>query len=127
MYPTNLKYTKEHEWIRTEGTIAYVGITEFAQKELGDIVFVDVPTVGKTLKADDEFGTIESVKSVSVLYIPVSGQVTELNEELEGSPELVNYEPYDDGWLIMIKMSAPDELKGLLTAEQYEAFLQSTS
>jgi glycine cleavage system H protein len=123
-FPTNLKYTKSHEWIRAEGTIAYVGITEWAQRELGDIVFVDVPTVGKTIEADEPFGTIEAVKTVSDLYMPVTGQVTEVNEELDGNPEIVNSDPYDDGWIIKIKMSRPDDLKDLLTAKQYKALIE---
>jgi glycine cleavage system H protein len=124
-FPTNLKYTKNHEWIRAEGAIAYVGITEWAQRELGDIVFVDVPTVGKTIEAEEPFGTVEAVKTVSDLFMPVSGQVTEVNEEMDGSPEIINDDPYGDGWIIKIKMSRSDDLKDLLTAEQYKALIES--
>lgn len=117
--PTNLKYTKDHEWIRVEGEIAYVGITDFAQSELGDIVFVDVNTEGETLSAGDVFGAVEAVKTVSDVFIPASGEVLEFNQALSDAPETVNSDPYGEGWMIKIKLSNPSELDSLLTAEQY--------
>ena len=117
--PANLKYSKDHEWIRAEGDLAYVGITDFAQGQLGDIVFVDVTTVGETLEKDQVFGTIEAVKTVSDAFIPVDGEVTEFNESLNDSPELVNKDPYGEGWMIKIKMSDPSQLDQLLSPEDY--------
>ena len=117
--PANLKYSKDHEWIRAEGDLAYVGITDFAQGQLGDIVFVDVTTVGETLEKDQVFGTIEAVKTVSDAFIPVDGEVTEFNESLNDSPELVNKDPYGEGWMIKIKMSDPSQLDQLLSSEDY--------
>ena len=105
-FPQNLKYTNEHEWIRVEGDIAYVGITDYAQEQLGDIVFVDIPTVGETLEAGETFGTIEVVKTISDLFLPVAGEVLEQNEALEENPELVNKDPYGEGWLIKVKPTA---------------------
>ena len=102
-FPTNVKYTKEHEWIRLEGDVAYVGITDYAQEQLGDIVFVDIPTEGETLAADEVFGTIEVVKTISDLFLPVTGEILEQNEALADQPELVNQDPYGEGWLIKIK------------------------
>lgn len=119
-FPENLKYTSEHEWIRKEGDVAYVGITDYAQSQLGDIVFVDVPTVGETLKKDEVFGTIEVVKTISDLFIPVSGEVVELNEQLEGNPELVNSDPYGEGWIIKVRLTEPKELDNLLDAAAYK-------
>lgn len=119
-FPKDLKYTSEHEWIRTEGDVAYIGITDYAQSQLGDIVFVDVPTVGETMDKDEVFGTIEVVKTISDLFIPVSGEVLELNEKLEGNPELVNSDPYGEGWIIKVRMTQPDELDELLDAEAYQ-------
>ena len=119
-FPEQLKYTSEHEWIRTEGDVAYVGITDYAQSQLGDIVFVDVPTVGETLKKDEVFGTIEVVKTISDLFIPVSGEVLELNEQLEGNPELVNSDPYGEGWIIKVKLTDLKELDNLLDAAAYK-------
>lgn len=119
-FPENLKYTSEHEWIRKEGDVAYVGITDYAQSQLGDIVFVDVPTVGETLKKDEVFGTIEVVKTISDLFIPVSGEVIELNEQLEGNPELVNSDPYGEGWIIKVRLTEPKELDNLLDAAAYK-------
>lgn len=119
-FPEQLKYTSEHEWIRTEGDVAYVGITDYAQSQLGDIVFVDVPTVGETLKKDEVFGTIEVVKTISDLFIPVSGEVLELNEQLEGNPELVNSDPYGEGWIIKVRLTEPKELDNLLDAAAYK-------
>lgn len=117
--PSNLKYSKDHEWIRVEGDTAYVGITDFAQDQLGDIVFVDVITVGDTLSKDDVFGSIEAVKTVSDAFIPVSGEVLEFNEALNEAPETVNKDPYGDGWIIKISLSNPDELGELLSADDY--------
>ncbi len=117
--PQNLKYTSEHEWIRIEGDVAYVGITDYAQEQLGDIVFVDIPTVGETLAAGDTFGTIEVVKTISDLFLPVAGEVLEQNEALEENPELVNNDPYGEGWIIKIKPANAADAEGLLDAEAY--------
>lgn len=121
--PTNLRFTKEHEWVLQEDGKVRIGITEFAQSELGDIVFVELPTVGDELKLDQPFGSVESVKTVSELYAPVSGTVVEINEELEDSPEFVNESPYEQAWMIVIEPTNPAELEALLTAEQYEAVI----
>jgi len=121
--PANLKYTKEHEWIRVEGDNAYVGITDFAQSELSEIVFVEVETIGESLKAGDVFGTVEAVKTVSELFIPVDGEVLELNPELESTPELINDDPYGKGWLVKISIADVTQLNELLSAEEYEAIL----
>jgi glycine cleavage system H protein len=123
--PQNLKYTSEHEWISVEGDHAVVGITAFAQGELGDIVFVEIETVGESLSKGEAFGTIEAVKTVSDLFMPVSGEVLEVNPELESSPELVNKDAYGQGWLIKIKVDNPAELDELLTADQYQAMLEA--
>ena len=117
--PENLKYSKEHEWVRVDGDIAYVGITDFAQSELGDIVFVEIDTVGDTIDADEIFGTIEAVKTVSDLFMPVGGEVLELNDKLEDDPELVNTDPYGDGWLIKVKMTDTSQLDHLMDAAVY--------
>lgn len=122
--PTNLKYTSEHEWIRVEGDIAYVGITDYAQSQLGDIVFVDIQTEGETLAAGDVFGTIEVVKTVSDLFLPVAGEVLEQNETLADQPELVNTDPYGEGWLIKIKPAADADYDALLDAEGYKAVIE---
>lgn len=119
--PDNLKYTKDHEWILVDGDIVTVGITDYAQGELGDVVFVELPPVGKSLKEHDSFGTIEAVKAVSDLYAPVTGAITEVNKELEGTPELVNKDPYGKGWMIKIKLSNPSEVANLLDSTAYEA------
>ncbi len=119
-FPSELRYTKDHEWIKLEGKIALIGITDYAQKELGEIVYVDVPTVGEQLDKEDIFGTIEAVKTVSDLFLPVSGKVTEINPELEDHPELVNSDPYGKGWIIRLEVENPDELDGLLTADAYK-------
>ncbi len=121
--PTNLKYTSEHEWIRVEGDIAYVGITDYAQAQLGDIVFVDIQTEGETLNAGDVFGTIEVVKTVSDLFLPVAGEVLEQNETLADQPELVNTDPYGEGWLIKIKPAADADYDALLDSEGYKAVI----
>jgi len=119
-FPDNLRYTKDHEWVKLEGNVATIGITEFAQRELGDIVFVDVPTVGKTLGAEEVFGTVEAVKTVSDLFLPVAGTITELNAELDGSPELVNSDPYTDGWMIKMTVSNPADVADLMDAAAYQ-------
>ena len=121
--PAELKYTNEHEWIRVEGEEAFVGITDYAQSQLGDIVFVECETVGDDLNAGDTFGTIEAVKTVSDLYLPVGGEVLEFNEELEGAPELVNKDPYGKGWIVKIKMNDAKELDALLNADAYKALI----
>ena len=118
-FPTNVKYTSEHEWIRLEGEEGFVGITDYAQDQLGDIVFVDVPTEGETLKQGDVFGSIEVVKTVSDLFIPVGGEILEVNPALEENPELVNKDPYGEGWLIRIKPTDVAEMDQLLDAEAY--------
>lgn len=123
--PENLKYTSEHEWIRQEGDIAYVGITDYAQEQLGDIVFVDIQTEGETLAAGDTFGTIEVVKTISDLFIPVAGEVLEQNEALADQPELVNQDPYGEGWLIKIKPAADADFDALLDAEGYKAVINA--
>ncbi len=123
--PTNVKYTKEHEWIRLEGDIAYVGITDYAQEQLGDIVFVDIQAEGETLAAEEVFGTIEVVKTISDLFMPISGEVTEQNEALADQPELVNKDPYGEGWLIKIKPDADADFDSLLDAEAYKALINA--
>ena len=120
-FPQNLKYTNEHEWIRVDGDIAYVGITDYAQGQLGDIVFVDIPTVGETLEAGETFGTIEVVKTISDLFLPIAGEVLEQNEALEENPELVNKDPYGEGWLIKVKPADVKAVEDLLDAEAYKA------
>ena len=122
-FPKNLKYSKDHEWIRVEGDIAYIGITAFAQGELGDIVFVDVDTEGETLDKDEVFGTIEAVKTVSDLFMPVSGEVLEFNAKLEDEPELINTDSYGDGWVIKISISDTRELDNLLDSASYQEML----
>jgi len=121
--PSELKYTKDHEWVKLEGNVATVGITDFAQSELGDIVFVDVDTVDDDLNAGEVFGSVEAVKTVSDLYLPVSGKVIEFNEALEDEPELVNTDPYGKGWIIKLEISADADQSELLTAEQYQELI----
>lgn len=121
--PSELKYTKDHEWVKLEGNVATVGITDFAQSELGDIVFVDVDTVDDDLNAGEVFGSVEAVKTVSDLYLPVSGKVIEFNEELEGEPELVNTDPYGKGWIVKVELSEGAGQSELLTAEQYQELI----
>lgn len=125
IFPEELKYTSEHEWVRVEGDIVYVGITDYAQDQLGDIVFVDIPTVGETLDANEVFGTIEVVKTVSDLFLPIAGKVLEQNEELEANPELVNSDPYGKGWLITVKPENMDDLAGLLDAAGYKEVINN--
>lgn len=122
-FPNILKYSKDHEWIRVEGDIGYVGITDFAQSELGDIVYVEVNTVGKTLVQGDVFGTVEAVKTVSDLFMPVSGEVLELNTELDAMPEWVNNDPYGKGWIIKIRLTQPIELESLLDSAAYRLMI----
>ncbi|HON54949.1 MAG TPA: glycine cleavage system protein GcvH [Bacteroidales bacterium] len=121
--PANLKYSKDHEWVKVDGNIATVGITDFAQNQLGDIVFVDIQTEGETLDASEIFGAIEAVKTVADALMPVSGKIIEINPELEDAPELVNTDPYGKGWMIKIEISDPSELNSLLDAESYKAIL----
>lgn len=123
--PTELKYTKEHEWVKTENDLVVIGITDFAQSALGDIVFVELPTVGKTLNSSQTFGVVESIKSVSDLYSPISGTVVEVNSNLINTPELCNAEPYAGAWMIKVKLSNPSELNSLLSASDYSNFLSS--
>ncbi|MCL9981010.1 MAG: glycine cleavage system protein GcvH [Bacteroidia bacterium] len=122
-FPENLKYTKDHEWILVEGDHATIGITEFAQGELGDIVFVDIATQGETLGAEEVFGSVEAVKTVSELYMPVAGEVLEVNATLDSTPESINSDPYGDGWMIKVKMSNAADADALLTADQYKALI----
>jgi glycine cleavage system H protein len=122
-FPEGLKYSKEHEWVKVDGNIATIGITHHAQDQLGDVVFVDLPPAGKELKPMDELGVVESVKSVSSLYCPVSGKVAEVNAELDKSPQLVNDDPYGKGWLIKVEVSDPAQLDSLLSAEEYQKIL----
>ena len=123
--PGNLKYTKDHEWILVEGNEATIGITDFAQKELGDIVFIEVETVGETLEAEEAFGTIEAVKTVSDMFMPVGGEVIAFNEDLESTPENVNKDPYEKGWIIKIKITNIQELDSLLNAKQYKDLIEA--
>ena len=120
-FPSNLRYTKDHEWIKLDGNVATIGITEYAQRELGDIVYVEVETIGKSLKAGDVFGTVEAVKTVSDLFLPVDGTVTELNSALANAPELVNNDPYGEGWMVKMKINNPADVEGLMKAAAYEA------
>ncbi len=121
--PESLKYTKDHEWVKIEGNIAIVGITEFAQSELGDIVFVEIDTEDEDLEKEEVFGTIEAVKTVSDLYMPVAGKIIEVNENLESQPELVNKEPYDGGWMVKIEIKDLKELDTLINADEYQALI----
>ena len=121
--PSELKYTKDHEWISIEGDIATVGITDFAQRELGDIVYVEVETIGETLSADEVFGTVEAVKTVSDLFLPVAGEILEFNESLEDNPEKVNSDPYFSGWMIKMKVSNINDISSLLNSNQYQELI----
>jgi len=121
--PANLKYTKDHEWVSIDGDIATVGITHFAQKELGDIVYVEVETLDQTLEKDEVFGTVEAVKTVSDLFLPLSGEIIEFNDELESKPESVNLDPYGAGWMIKVKISNQDEIDSLLSNEAYKELI----
>lgn len=122
-FPEELKYTKDHEWVRIEGTTATIGITEFAQSELGDIVFVDINTVGETVEHEGVFGTVEAVKTVSDLFMPLTGEVLEVNPALDGNPELVNTDPYGEGWMIKATIADESQVAGLLSADQYRQLI----
>lgn len=122
-FPSDLKYTKDHEWVKLDGTTAAIGITDFAQGELGDIVYVDISTAGQDLKQHDVFGTVEAVKTVSDLYMPVSGKVIEVNPELDASPEKVNADPYGEGWMVKVEIGNPTEVDNLMTADQYKELI----
>jgi glycine cleavage system H protein len=122
-FPEDLKYSEDHEWIRVAGDEAYIGITAHAQDQLGDIVYLDVTTIGETLEKGDVFGSVEAVKTVSDLYLPVSGEILELNPALDSEPELVNSDPYGDGWIIKVKLSEPAQLEALLSAADYQSFV----
>jgi glycine cleavage system H protein len=119
-FPENLRYTKEHEWIRLEGDVATIGITDFAQHELGDIVYVEIETIGQKLNAGDVFGTVEAVKTVSDLFLPVDGTVTEINPKLNANPELVNTDPYGDGWMVKMTVSDPADVEALMSKDSYQ-------
>jgi len=123
--PEELKYSREHEWVRVDGSRAYIGITDYAQDELGDIVYVELPEVGTELRAGETFGTVESVKTVSDLYAPVSGRVVQVNEALNNAPEKVNESPYEEAWMIVVEMANPSELEALLDAASYRQHIQS--
>jgi glycine cleavage system H protein len=123
MYPSDLKYHKEHEWIRIEGDVAVIGISHFAQDQLGEVVYVDLPAAGDDVTADETFGEIESVKSVSELYSPVSGEILEVNPALEDAPETVNADPYGEGWMLKLSLSDSSELDALMSADEYETFI----
>lgn len=122
-FPENLKYTDDHEWIRVEGDVAFVGVTDFAQKELGDIVYVDIDTVGDEVAKGDVFGTIEAVKTVSDLFLPTDAEVLEFNEELEDAPQLINEDPYGKGWIVKVKVGDMSEIEALMDSKAYEASL----
>ena len=122
-FPSNLRYTKDHEWILLEGNVATIGITEFAQRELGDIVFVDINSLNKPVAAEEVFGTVEAVKTVSDLFMPVAGTVSEVNPELDGSPELVNQDPYGEGWMVKVTVNNPADVEALLDAAAYQALV----
>jgi glycine cleavage system H protein len=121
--PENLLYTKDHEWLRVEGNTGFIGVTDFAQGELGDVVFVEIETIGETLAKEEVFGTIEAVKTVSDMFMPVSGEILELNPALEESPDVVNKDPYGKGWMVKIKITNPSEVNALLSADKYKALL----
>jgi glycine cleavage system H protein len=123
MYPSDLKYDKEHEWVRVEGDVAVIGISHFAQHQLGEVVYVDLPSEGESVNAGEAFGEIESVKSVSELYSPADGEIVKVNSALSDSPETVNEDPYGGGWMIQVKLADAAQLDGLLSAEEYEAFV----
>jgi glycine cleavage system H protein len=125
MYPSNYLYTKEHEWIHVENDLCVLGITEYAQRELGEVVFVELPEVGQVFDANDEVGTIESVKAVAEFFTPVAGEVVEVNDAVGEDPELLNDDPQGDGWLIKVRFSSADDLKNLMSAEKYEEFVKS--
>jgi|SRR5690554_2412974 len=121
--PTDLKYTKDHEWVKVEGNVATIGVTDFAQSELGDIVYVEIETEGETIEKEEIFGSVEAVKTVSDLFMPISGKITEFNSQLESDPELVNKDPYGEGWMIKVEIENTSELEGLMSAADYEAMI----
>ena len=123
-FPEGLKFSKEHEWVLVEGKIATIGITEYAQEELGDVVYVELPEVGEKTIKDDPFGAVESVKAVSDIYVPVSGAVVEVNDALPDSPETINEDPYGDGWMVKVEISDPDDLKDLMSADEYAEYVE---
>lgn len=125
MYPNEYLYSRDHEWVRVEGDVAVLGITDFAQEELGEVVFVDLPEVGQACSPGDEIGTIESVKAVGVLYTPVAGEIIEVNDATADEPELLNDDPHNEGWLVKIRMSNASDLKSLMKADQYEEYIKS--
>jgi glycine cleavage system H protein len=125
MYPTEYLYSREHEWVRVDGDVAIVGITEFAQEELGEVVFVELPEVGQVFNTGDELGTIESVKAVAEVYTPVAGEVVEVNDAVVDDPELLNDDPHSEGWLVKIRFSSASDLKELMNAEKYEEYVKS--
>lgn len=127
MYPNEFRYTKEHEWVKVEGNDAIIGVTDHAQNQLGDIVFVELPEAGSTFSIGDEFGTVESVKAVAEVYMPITGEIAEVNEELQDRPELVNERPHDDGWMIRVRISDHSEIDDLMDAEAYETFVEEES
>lgn len=127
MYPDDRRYTKDHEWVRVEGDLGTIGVTEFAQKQLGDIVFVELPEVGRALKAHEAFGTVESVKAVSELFSPVSGEVVEVNPDLSGSPETINKDPHGAAWMIKVRLTDRQDLEALLDAAAYTAHVEAES
>ena len=122
-FPAGLKYTKDHEWIKVDGNNAYIGITEFAQRELGDIVYIDIPSVGKEIAKDEAFGTVEAVKTVSDLFMPVTGTINEINPALDKQPELVNSDPYGEGWMVKITLANAADVDGLLSADSYKSLV----
>jgi len=122
-FPEELKYTNDHEWVRVEGSVAYVGITDFAQHELGDIVYIEIDTLGKEVTKEDQFGTVEAVKTVSDLLMPISGKIAELNKKLDTNPELVNSDPYGDGWMVKIEFSDAAQVESLLSAAEYKVLV----
>ena len=122
-FPAELKYTKDHEWVRVEGNEAYIGITDFAQRELGDIVYLDINTVGEEVEQEKEFGTVEAVKTVSDLFMPLTGAVLEVNGELNDNPEFVNSDPYGNGWMVKVSVAKLEEIDGLLSADEYKALV----
>ena len=126
-FPKHLKYSREHEWVKVEGNVAKVGITDYAQSELGDVVYVELPEVGTDVEANNTFGVVESVKAVSDLFAPVTGSIAEVNPQLEEEPELVNSDPYEDGWMIKIEMNDPSELNDLLDVDEYKTFVEEES
>ena len=126
-FPEDLKYSKEHEWVRVKGNVATVGVTDYAQDQLGEIVFVELPNEGEEFAKGEAFGVVESVKSVNDVYVPVSGKIMEINDPVVDSPEIVNEDPYSEGWLVKIEMSDPKDLKDLMTVTQYEAYIKEES